>query len=290
MVAITVTSLVPGTKPLPPNKPKRSLRGALAGIFFGPLAGVDGAAIAGPTTPTHATGAAPGGVEDSTGSRRSDTYAADANTGGMLGAPSTTDTRPTGRTRFLGDGVQGGSLPGRPIASGTDHVLAGGGYATGTFDKRTTIDGEGGRALGAAGRGSSVSGETVSVKTSKLGSAPAALSRPTVGAAANPASGTVALVDGTGGVMQIDLHADDITGGASGRAGALISVFARDTDTDVDKKSALFFGTVDGGTDIGTLFTPGAGTYAIYVAWRYLRKDGGFGYGPYAARTVLTVT
>jgi hypothetical protein len=288
MVAITVTSLVPGTKPLPPNKPKRSLRGAVAALFAGPI--ISKAATAGPSSPTHATGLAGGGVEDSTGSREADSYGIDGNTGGMAGAPSTTDTRPTGRTRFLGDGVQGGSTPGRPIASGTDHVLAGGGYATGTFDKRTTIDGEGGRALGASGRGTSVADETVTVKSSKLGATPAALGRPTVGAAANPAAGTVALVDGTGGVMQIDLHADDITGGTNGRAGALVSVFKRDTDTDVDLKSAIFFGTVDGGTDIGTMFTPGAGIYAVYTAWRYLRKDGGFSYGPFSARATLTVT
>jgi len=282
MVAITVTALVPGTKPLPPNKPKRSLRGAAGALFAGPV--LSKAATAGPATVTHATGAEAGGAEDTTGSRESDTYGIDGNTGGMAGAPSTTDTRPTGRTRFLGAGVQGGSIPGRPIASG-DHVLVGGGYpgGGGTFDKRTTIDGEGGRVLGASGRGTLVADETVTAVAPPGG-------RPTIGAAANPAAGTVALVDGTTGIMQIDLHADDITAGAAGRAGALVSVFARDTDTDVDKKVALFFGTVDGGTDISTLFTPGAGTYALYVAWRYKRADGGFAYGPFSARATLAIT
>ena len=282
MAAVTVTPLVPGTKVLPPNKPKRSLRGAIGAIFAGPI--ISSAAIAGPSSPTHATGAAAGGAEDSTGYREADSYGIDGNTGGMLGAPEISETRPTGRTRYLGSGVQGGSTPGRRIASG-DHVLAGGGYAGGggTFDKRTTIDGEGGRVLGAAGRGTAVANETVTAVAPPGG-------RPTVGAAANPAAGTVGIVDGTAGVMQVDLHADDITGGANGRAGALVSVFARDTDTDVDKKSALFFGTVDGGTDITTLFTPTAGTYAIYVAWRYKRADGGYAYGPFSARTTLVVS
>jgi hypothetical protein len=287
MVAITVTPLVPGTKPLPPNRPKRSLRGAIGALFAGPV--LSKAATAGPSTVTHATGSAAGGVEDSTGSRESDSYGIDGNTGGMAGSTTAdvvTDTRPTGRTRYVAAGVQGGSTPGRPIASGTDHLMSG------AYDKRTTIDGEGGRALGAAGRGTSVADETVSVKTSKIISTATSLDRPTIGAAANPAAGTVALVDGTGGVMQIDLHADDITGGASGKAGALVSVFARLTDTDTDAKTPLFFGVVDGGTDISTLFTPGAGTYVVYAAWRYKRRnDAGFAYGPFSARsTPLTIT
>jgi hypothetical protein len=274
MVAITVTALVPGTKPLPPNRPKRSLRGASGAVFAGPV--LSKAATAGPATVTHATGDAAGGVEDSTGSREADSYGIDGNTGGMTGAPSTTDTRPTGRTRFVGDGVQGGSTPGRPIASGTDHLMSG------AYDKRTTIDGEGGRLLGAAGRGTAVADETVTAVAPPGGRPPSPL-----GAVA---SGTVALVDGTTGIMQVDLHADDITGGAAGRAGALVSVFARLTDTDTDAKTPLFFGTVDGGTDVTTLFTPGAGTYAVYVAWRYKRADGGFAYGPFSARVERSVT
>jgi hypothetical protein len=290
-MAVTVTALAaPGTKPLPSRRPKVGLRGATAAVFLGPLAGVDGAAIAGPASPTHATGVAGGGVEDSTGSRKSDTYSADAGTGGNLGtvATPTADTRPTGRTRYYGDGVQGGSLPGRPIASGTDHVYSGGGYATGSFDKRTSIDGEGGRALGTSGRGSSVAGETVTVKANKVGSAPTALDRPAQGGAAS--AGTVGIIDGTAGVMQVDVATADLTGGTGGKAGCLVAVFARGGDTDTDAKNPLFIGTVDGTTGASTLFTPGAGTYAVYVAWRYPRKDGGFAYGPFSARTPKTIT
>jgi len=288
MVAITVTKLTPGTKPMPPSGPKTSLRGSAGALFAGPLAGVDGAATAGPATPTHATGVAAGGVEESTGSRRVDSYLLDGGTSGVSGTVlSNTDTRPTGRTRYFGDGVQGGSLPGRPIASGTDHVLSGGGYATGTFDKRTGIDGEGGRALGASGKGSSVAAETVSIKTSKLGTG--TLDRPPAYGAADPAAGTIGIVDGTGGVMQVDFNAADITGGSAGRAGALITVWTRDTDTDCDKTLLGVF-VADGGTDITTLFTPGAGTYAVYTAWRYLRKDGGFSYGPFSARQTKVIT
>jgi hypothetical protein len=81
-------------------------------------------------------------------------------------------------------------------------------------------------------------------------------------------------------------------------------VFARNTDTDEDGR-LLFFGSVDGGTDVSTLFTPGAGTYNVYARWRYPGKaprstaGAGFtltadprviGRGPWSVRFPATIT
>ena len=115
------------------DAPKRALRGAAGGVYIGP-ARID----AGDSNTAHATGAAPGGVDGSTGYRKANSYFADGDaTGGGQGG-GTAVVRPTGRTFYSGDGVQGGSTPGRPIASGTDHLM------TGNFDKRSSIAGDGG--------------------------------------------------------------------------------------------------------------------------------------------------
>jgi hypothetical protein len=263
MAAITVTKLVPGTKPLPASRPKTGLRGAAGGIYVGPV--VAESAIAGPTDATHAVTSEGGGVEDTTSYRESDSYVRDGGTGRITGAITTvSNTRPTARTQSLADGIQGGSVPGDPAASA---------------DNRSSIDGEGGAVLGTAGRGTSVAAETVTVGTSTT--------RPGLGSVG---SGTIGLVDGTAGVFSVDLDAADISGGGNSRAGALIAVWSRDTDTDEDN-DLLFLGTIDGGTDVTALFTPGAGTYAVYAAWRYLLGDGrSYGYGPLSARATLAVT
>jgi hypothetical protein len=182
-------------------------------------------------------------------------------------------------------------------ARGVANVGAGLGMYTYTnFDGRSVDIGGSGQQEAGEGRGTSADLTTgVPVR---------AVPRPAIGAAANPAAGTVALVNGTGGVMQVDLHADDITGGAAGRKGAEVAVFALGTDVQEDGR-LLFFGSVDGGTDIGTLFTPTAGTYAVYARFRYPgrapRSTAGAGFtltadprvigrGPWSVRTTLAVT
>lgn len=282
MVAITVTALT-GTG-LDVNgdnasrQPRVGIRGAAGGVYVGPI--IAQSAIEPPASVTHATGAAAGGVEDSTGARESDTYDADASTGGMVGSAGgtvTTVTRPGGAgTAYVGDGVQGGSTPGRPISSGTDHVYSGGGYATGSFDKRSTVS-EG--AVGSL-RKTTVDGETVT-KT---------LARPTNQTTADPAAaGTVAVV-GADDKVQVDLHADDITGGASGLKGIEVALFARGGDTDTDG-DLIGHASADGGTDITDLFTglSNATTYAFYTRFRKADANGKIQVGPWSTRgTVLT--
>ena len=282
MAAITVTSITDAsaTDSLPTFTPKVSLRGAASGVYIGPVISV--AASSPPTAPTHATGAAAGGVEDSTGYRESDTYDATGGTGGFTGggeATVITQTRPTGRTAYTADGVQGGSTPGRPISSG-NHVYSGGGYGGGgAFDKRSTQAGDGGMHLGAR-RSTKAVGETVTATD---------LGRPATGTSANPAAGTVALVDSTGSV-DVDLHADDITGGASGYKGAEIALFFRGTDTDTDGALVAHF-SADGGTDI-TLAVDNlaTGTYAWYARWRKADANAKVQVGPWSPRATVAVT
>lgn len=268
--------------------PKVGLRGAAGGVYIGPVLSI--ASGGKESSVSHAVTSSGGGAEDSTGYRKSDTYAADGDSG--LGTASSS-ARPTGRTMYRGDGVQGGSTPGRPIASGTDHVLSGGGYATGTFDKRSTIAGEGGIALGHAGRGSRVLGETVTTSGKKNVRANF-LPRPTTQAGADPASGVVQVVGGVAaGRIDCDLHADDITGGANGRSGVEVVAFTRNTDTDTDlafAKKADFDSTTSGGAITGLT----AGTYAVYVRFKAGVETADTQpqthVGPYSARTTATVT
>lgn len=259
------------------DSPKRALRGAAGGNYVGP-ARINSA----DSNTAHATGSAAGGVEDSTGYRKRDKYEPDG--GGSLAS----NTRPTGRTAYVGDGVQGGSTPGRPIASGTDHLN------TGAFDKRSTIVGDGGRSVEASGRGTSYrvgtadplgTGVTAgAVKNPRFGTATPIIPRPEVGTSANPAAGTVALVQAAL-ALQADLHADDITGGANGIAGCELFLFTRGTDTDND---GTLVGKVDfDSTTLADAFTglAAATTYAFYARF----KDTAGNIGPLSARgTVAT--
>jgi hypothetical protein len=302
MAVVVLTDLTPGTRALK-GGPKRGLKGAMfAGTYRGPIIGGD-AVIEGPATPTHATGDSAGGVEDSTGYRESDTY----DTSGV----GTSNTRPTGRTAYTGAGVQGGSTPGSPIdatgraeSAGKDRFgrtkgVANEGAGLGTydytnFDSRATEAGDDGFGLG-SGRGVTVDGETVTE----------AVGPPTIGAAAGPAAGTIGIIDGgAGGTIDIDLHADDITGGAAGLAGFEVQVWERDTDdTDEDRRLLAFF-SVDGGTDIlDPAYTNAAiagTTVALYARKRYPgRVSPGeeavtdvnlVSVGPWSARATLAVT
>lgn len=278
---------------------KRGIRGAAGGVYVGPILSHATAAEnadASASTVTHAV--AGGGVEDTTGARESDTYAPDGvGTGGLTGGASSSVSRPTGRTAFIGAGVVGGSTPGNPVdrtgraedtgvdrfgrsLTGDAYGEGGGGRFTYTnFDGRSDLSGDGGRALGSAGRGTNTDLETVVVR----------IPRPTAGTSANPSAGTVALVQGDD-KFQVDLHADDITGGASGYKGARIALYTRGSDTDDDGQ---LVGVVDadGGTDITDAFTGlvSGATYAFYAWFRYAAADGSVHLGPRSARgTVAT--
>jgi hypothetical protein len=181
-------------------------------------------------------------------------------------------------------------------ARGVANVGAGlGNYVYTNFDGRSVDVGASGAQEEGEGRGTSAALAT--------GVVTRAVPRPAspLGAVA---SGTVALIDGTAGVMQVDLDAADITGGGNGRKGAEVAVFARGADTQEDGR-LLFFGSVDGGTDVSTLFTPGAGTYAVYTRFRYPGKaprstaGAGFtltadprviGRGPWSVRVERSIT
>jgi hypothetical protein len=97
----------------------------------------------------------------------------------------------------------------------------------------------------------------------------------------------VQVVDGTGGALHGDVHADDITGGANGYAGVVFYVFARDTDTDEDAalvRKGDFDTVVEGAVTGCTGLT--AGTYAIYCAF----KDAAGNIGPWSNRFALAIT
>jgi len=313
MTAITVTTRTLGdgvTTVLPPSRPKRGLRGAFMNIpYVGPL--LSGAAVEPPASVLHNSTSAAGGVEDTDGYRELDEYSVDGNTGGLTGGPSTSVSRPTGRTAYIGAGVPGGSSvrteaagpqtnkgpidpTGRAVSTGKDRFgrtkgtpNSGAGikdYDYTNFDGRSTLDGDGGRALGGGGRGTTTDGVNVTQYQS----------RPTVGASANPAASTVGVVAGGSSVVQVDIHADDITGGSAGLAGYQVALFERDTgDTDEDGPCIGVF-DCDGGTDITTLTTlSGARTIVVYARKRYKVTNGGattYGYGPRSARVTLAVT
>jgi len=306
MTAITVTTRTPGdgvTTVLPPSRPKRGLRGAFTNIpYIGPV--LSGAAVEPPASVLHNSTSAAGGVEDTDGYRELDEYSVDGNTGGLTGGPSTSVSRPTGRTAYIGAGVPGGSTPGAPIdttgravstgkdrfgrTKGTPNSGAGiKDYDYTNFDGRATLDGDGGRAVG-VGRGTTTDGVNVTQ----------AVTRAVVDTTgANDTAGSVNVTDGgAGGAITVDLHANDITGGSAGMAGFQVSLFKRDTgDTDEDGPCIGVF-DVDGGTDASTLTTVAAlagTTIAIYARRRFKLTNGGattYGYGPISARATLAVT
>lgn len=258
--------------------PKRGLKGAAGGIYVGPTR-----PNAGDTNTAHATGAAAGGVEDSTGYRKRDKYEA-----GGASPLGSSHTRPTGRTAYIGDGVQGGSTPGDPA---------------GSVDNRAVEDGTGGRALGMDGRGTqyyAVGRDSISSadpigtgvvaaatydKNPRVSGNPI-IPRPTLGAADGPAAGTVAVIAGDD-TFTIDLHADDVTGGANGLAGCVVYVYERGTDTDEegDFVGEYDFDSTTAGGGPGVAGLASATTYAVYARF----KDAAGNVGPLSARgTVLT--
>lgn len=268
--------------------PKKSLRGAAGGVYIGPILSV--ASGAKESSLSHATGAAGGGVEDSTGYRASDTYAADGDSG--LGDDLST-VRPTGRTMYRGDGVQGGSVVGYPAqrsgqraAADAGDSLTAGGAAAAFMDKRSTIAGEGGRALGHQGRGTRVLGTTVSTGGTYQGVNQVRIPRPTLGVAENPAAGTTAVYAGAVGGIALDAHANDITGGSNDLAGFEVLVYTRGSDTDEDGGLvAKFSQDSAAAADFTTGITSGV-TYAVYT--RFVDPDGNL--GPLSARGTVTAT
>lgn len=313
MVAITVTTLtVPSSASgrRSPQAPKRGLAGAAGGVYIGPTR---------PNSASHTVTSAGGGVEDTTGYRESDNYANDGGTAGLTGGrTSNTVSRPTGRTAFYGDGVTGGSSisasagakvidpTGRAQDTGTDRLgrslagVNGGRYTYTNFDGRSKLDGDGGLAA-SSGRGTTATGTgpADSITGETIARVPAAAVRPVIGNAADPAAGTVGVVGGAGKI-QIDLHADDITGGASGLKGAEVTVFKRRADTDEDYDLVGVF-RADGGTDITDAITGlTAATYAVYARYllpvrsRFSKSFYGpavlFGTGPRSDRGTVVVT
>jgi hypothetical protein len=255
---------------LQPEPKKRGLRGAAGGVFTGLR-----------TTPNRTTDFADGagaGVAQS-------------------------GTRPTGRAQFVGDGVPGGSRPQGGIAAVGVGVIDTTGRAVDTtrisaigpsgtrdagalkytnFDGRTTNTGEGGKSLGADGRGSA--GHNAAFP----GGARPTMIAPLTGTAANPAAGTVELDAGGGaGAIQCDLNAADITGGASGYKGVEVEVFSRSGDTDEDLalvQKFSFDSTTEADANNGTAIP--AGTYAVYA--RFKGANGSL--GPPSLRSVVAVS
>ena len=106
-MAVVVTAQTfpkPGDHIQGSSTPLRGLRGGSGGIFVGPSR---------PAAASHITGSAGGGVAGSTGYRKSGTYDGTGSATTMAGAGGNTIqtvARPTGRTAYLADGVQGGSI------------------------------------------------------------------------------------------------------------------------------------------------------------------------------------
>jgi hypothetical protein len=117
---------------------------------------------------------------------------------------------------------------------------------------------------------------------------------PLVGTTADPAAGTIAVVGGAGKV-QVDLHADDITGGANLRAGAEVVIYKRGGDTDEDTLTEVARFRADGGTDITDAVTGlTAATYAFYGRFLYTGSPSSGGNlvngGPWSARGTVVVS
>lgn len=281
-----------------PDAPKRALRGAASGVYIGP-AHID----AGDSNTAHATTDNAGGLDGSTGYRKRNGYFADNDATGAGTAGAAFTLRRTGRRAYRGDGVFGGSIPGYPAqrvgqrgsaVTQSDQVLTAAGASAAFIDKRSAQTGDGGVALGGAGRGT----------TYKRGIAadPVGLNAVTAGARKNPrttgtpliprpviattasAGGTVGIDTGTAAGILMDTHADDVTGGANGLAGYEMFVFARGTDTDEDGGLVT---KVDFDTTTGADFSTGlsaATTYAVYVRF----KDAAGNVGPMSARATVT--
>lgn len=267
------------------EKPKKSLRGAAGGTYIGPV--LSTAAI-GDSSITHATGAAGGGVEDSTGYRESDTY-----TMGTDVAAATATARVTGRSLYRANGIPGGSVPGYPAqrsgqraaaASGSGLTAEGGAGAF--MDKRSNVYGDGGVALGSAGRGTRVIAGTVTASGVGQASGQPRLPAPLVEDSDAPAAGTVGIIAGAA-KFTCDLHADDVTNGANGYAGVTVVGYLRGTDTDEDLGDPVFKAEFDSATE-GDLVTglTAATAYAMYVRF----KDTAGNLGPFSARFVNTTT
>jgi hypothetical protein len=270
------------------DAPKRALRGAAGGVYIGPAR-----INSGDSNTAHATGVNPGGADGSTGYRKRNGYFRDGDaTGSGQGGPTATARR-TGRTLYTGAGVQGGSTPGRPIASGSDHLM------TGNFDKRASIYGDAKDQLGAAGRGTTYqvgTADPVETGTKSLAGGKM-IPAPTVSSSHNPSSGVVTVGTGTAAGLLVDMHADDVTGGANGRAGAEVFVFALGTDTDTEgvDVDTGYLGVRPGGlvkkfdvdsateADVSSGLTAST-TYAIYV--RFIGADGNV--GPLSIRYTAT--
>ncbi len=272
--------------------PKRSLRGTSGGIYIGPAR-----PNAGDSNTSHATGVAAGGADASTGYRKNNAYYADGDATGGGTAHATATVRPTGRSTFTGgDGTQGGSIPGYPAQRASQRAAAVTYAGAGAnIDKRSSIFGDGGRALGGGGRGTSyvvgaadpigtgvTGGKT---KNSRKGTSVVIIPRPTLGTSSNPAAGTVALIQGAT-LFQADLHADDITSGANGLAGAEIFLYTRDTDTDED--AALVAKADFDSVTAATIFSglAAATTYAFYARF----KDAAGNVGPMSARSTVATS
>lgn len=285
---------------LAPEPAERGIRGAAGGVYVGPTQ---------PNSTSHGAG---GGVEDTSGYRESDTYDATEGTSGLTGADQATTTtvaRPTGRTAYIADGVQGGSTPGKPIDTtgraedtGVDRFGRTGqpGHLTYTnFDGRANLGQNAGRPLGASGRGSmESSGETVtyastnrpnaSARPGVNASRTATIARPVIGGAANPSAGTVGVIAGTG-KFTVDLNAADVSGGARGLKGVRVVAFKRKTDTDEDGALAGivdFDSTTEGDGVTGLA----AGTYAVYARFRYVGNAGQIELGPRSLRGTVVVS
>lgn len=266
------------------EKPKKSLRGAAGGIYIGPV--LSTAAI-GDGSITHASGAAAGGVEDSTGYRESDTY--------TMGTDVNTATvRSTGRTMYRANGTgASGSVPGYPAqrsgqraAAAAGSSLTAEGSAAAFIDKRSNIFGDGGVALGQAGRGTRVLAGTVVTGGVGQASGQPRLPRPTVEDSDAPASGAVGIIAGND-LFTCDLHADDVTGGANGWAGVTVVGYLRGSDTDEDSGDPVFKASFDSATEANLITGLSHATaYAMYVQF----KDTAGNLGPMSDRFVNTTT
>lgn len=273
MTVVDIKATYDDERENPTDVPKRGIRGAAGGIYVGPV--LSKAAIEGPSTITHATGAAAGGVEDTTGYRESDTYDASGGTGGHTGSSGgtvTTQTRPTGRTAYTADGVQGGSKPGYPAQRVGQRAEA---AASGAFmDRRSSLHES--VPVGSL-RETTVDNETVTN----------VLPRPTYGTT-NPAAGVVGVIDGSSAI-DIDLHADDITGGANGRLGVEVLVFERGSDTDEDGALVAHVSVNGPDPDATEIVAVSAGTYAVYARFRKADANGKIQVGPWGARSTIVV-
>jgi len=109
---------------------------------------------------------------------------------------------------------------------------------------------------------------------------------PVIGAAANPAAGTVELKAGTAGPT-MDANAADITGGASGFKGVEVECFTRSGDTDEDLalvQKFSFDSTTEAVANSGVAIA--AGTYNFYA--RFKAANGAL--GPWAAALGIVIS